>query len=158
MLHFPATFSTPERTGEGASSPLRGNCYESPFSLSHTCTFWALPLTDGLDHGGGLVEKATVGNGGQVHRVGLLLTAHHLQARRLCKRGDQSVMGSCPSPPATQGSWVSPISAQGASHRLHPKFPPQHSWGARNSAGIQIQGCLGVIPHPESSPKPFPKH
>lgn len=78
-----------------------------------------------------------------MHGVVLLLTAHHLQAWRLCKQGDQSVMEICPPPPAPQGSWASPISAQGAYRLLISHLP-----GAATTAQL---GCKeqSWYPNPE---------
>lgn len=56
-------------------------------------TFLALPLVDGLGHGGGFVEEAVVRDAGQQHRVVLLLATPHLQAWRLCGGGEEPGTG-----------------------------------------------------------------
>lgn len=68
-----------------------------------------------------------------MHRVGLLLTAHHLQAWRLCKKGDQSVVGSCP-----------PHKAAGFPPFQHKEHPTGCTPSSHHSTG-GVQGAVLVL-------------
>lgn len=104
-------------------------------------TFLALPLADGLGHGGGLVEEAVVRDAGQQHRVVLLLAAPHLQAWRLCggedslARGSEGGHGAVKCPPRLGGS---PAGAP---------VQPQSRWAPRDELrGSGFSGSHGGAP------------